>query len=167
VEDTDVFAVIGALDDARVRHWLSGGWGVDALVGRQTRPHRDLDLAIDAEHEAAAMDALAALGYSVETDWRPVRIEVAAPGDRWVDIHPVQFDAAGHGLQADLDGGAGYPYPPDGFTTGIIDGRVVPCLSAAKQLEFHTGYPPRAVDRHDIALLDEISRGSGTHTRPA
>jgi hypothetical protein len=23
--------------------WLDGGWGVDALLGRQTRPHSDLD----------------------------------------------------------------------------------------------------------------------------
>jgi lincosamide nucleotidyltransferase A/C/D/E len=26
--------------------WIDGGWGVDALLGEQTRPHRDLDIAI-------------------------------------------------------------------------------------------------------------------------
>jgi lincosamide nucleotidyltransferase A/C/D/E len=158
----EVFAVLDALDRAGVRHWVSGGWGVDALVGRQTRPHRDLDLAVDADHEAAALVALASLGYGVETDWRPVRVEVGAPGDRWVDVHPVRFDADGYGTQADLDGGAGYPYPPDGFTTGVIAGRAIGCLSAAKQLEFHAGYAPRAVDAHDIALLKAlVSPGGG------
>ena len=26
--------------------WVDGGWGVDALLGRQTRPHSDLDIAL-------------------------------------------------------------------------------------------------------------------------
>lgn len=26
--------------------WVDGGWGVDALLGRHTRPHRDLDIAL-------------------------------------------------------------------------------------------------------------------------
>ena len=26
--------------------WIDGGWGVDALLGEQTRPHSDLDLAV-------------------------------------------------------------------------------------------------------------------------
>lgn len=35
----------------------------------------------------------------------PVRVELARPGMGWVDLHPVVFDATGHGRQADLDGG--------------------------------------------------------------
>lgn len=26
--------------------WIDGGWGVDALLGRQTRHHEDLDIAL-------------------------------------------------------------------------------------------------------------------------
>ena len=29
-----------------VRAWLDGGWGVDALIGEQTRVHADLDIMI-------------------------------------------------------------------------------------------------------------------------
>ncbi|WP_411721535.1 nucleotidyltransferase domain-containing protein [Mycetocola sp.] len=29
-------------------HGSPGGWAVDAVVGRQTRPHQNLDLAVDA-----------------------------------------------------------------------------------------------------------------------
>ena len=36
--------VCAGLADAGVRFWLAGGWGVDALAGRQTRSHRDLDV---------------------------------------------------------------------------------------------------------------------------
>ncbi len=90
-----VLEVVSALSDAGCRAWIAGGWGVDALAGQQTREHRDLDLALDASGEEAALQALAALGYVIETDWRPARVELAAPGERWVDLHPVVFDASG------------------------------------------------------------------------
>jgi hypothetical protein len=35
-------------------NWIGGGWGVDALVGYQTRGHHNLDLAVDADQVAAA-----------------------------------------------------------------------------------------------------------------
>ena len=49
---TEVVAVVAALERSGCRVWLEGGWGVDALAGRQTRAHRDLDVAIDAAQEA-------------------------------------------------------------------------------------------------------------------
>ena len=39
-----VLEVIATLEEASVRVWLDGGWGVDALLGEQTRNHADLDL---------------------------------------------------------------------------------------------------------------------------
>jgi lincosamide nucleotidyltransferase A/C/D/E len=151
----DVLAVLDALARAGCRAWVGGGWGVDALAGRQTRPHRDLDLAIDAHDEAPALAALERLGYAVETDWRPVRVELAAAPSRWVDLHPVAFDADGDGRQAGPDGGH-FDYPRDGFVAGSIGGVRVPCLSVEQQLRFHTGYAPRDDDRHDLALLHEL-----------
>ena len=64
---SEVLAVLEDLGSARCRVWVGGGWGVDALVGRQTRAHRDLDLAVDAEDEGRALAALARRGYRVET----------------------------------------------------------------------------------------------------
>ena len=64
----DVFDVLDALDAAGVRHWVAGGWGVDALVGFQTRAHRDLDLTVDADHYDRCLASLADLGYIIETD---------------------------------------------------------------------------------------------------
>src|SRR3954469_14412926 len=112
-----VLEVLSALEAAGCRAWVARGWGVDALVGAQTREHRDLDLAFDAAGEPLALQALGALGYVVETDWRPARVELAAPGARWVDLHPVRFDADGQGRQADLDGGH-FEYPAGCLTTG-------------------------------------------------
>ena len=147
--------VLDALDGAGVRHWVAGGWGVAALIGRQTREHRDLDLAVDATDLDAATDVLAALGYHPETDWLPVRAEYVAPGRGWVDLHPLRFDADRSATQAALDG-PDFVYPADAFTLGALAGRRVPCLSPAQQRLFHQGYEPAEKDLHDLAELERL-----------
>lgn len=151
----EVHTVLDTLAAAGCRAWIGGGWGVDALAGRQTRHHRDLDLAIPADCETAALKALAEIGYQVETDWRPVRVEVAAPRGR-VDLHPLTFDDVGNGHQAGLDGKS-FRYPKDCFTVGVISDRQVDCLSIDQQLRFHSGYEPRDIDRADLELLYRLA----------
>ena len=158
----EVHLVLDALRAAGFdRVWVGGGWGVDALVTRQTRPHRDLDLAVDVTTAALdqVLEVLAGRGYRVETDWRPVRVELAAPGSRWVDVHPLTFDQHGVGHQANVAGQQPFRYPPSGFGQGVIDGRAVDCLSVAQQLTFHNGYAPRDHDLLDIALLRALPDG--------
>ncbi len=155
VDARDVVRVLDVLDEAGVRHWVGGGWGVAALAGGQTREHRDLDLAVDAGDLDCCLTTLGHLGYEAETDWLPVRIELRAPGDRWVDIHPVLFDEGGHGRQAGLDGGS-FDYPPDAFASGQVAGRTVPCLSARQQRRFRSGYDLRPQDVHDLAQLGAL-----------
>jgi lincosamide nucleotidyltransferase A/C/D/E len=155
MELAEVLRVLDALTTAQCAFWLEGGWGVDALVGSQTRAHRDVDVDLDAGCEDAALAALAGLGYVVETDWRPNRVELVAPGRGWVDLHPLQLDGDGGARQAALGGGVHY-FPPSFFTVGALSGRRVPCVSAAAQRVFRTGYEPRAVDRHDLAVLDRL-----------
>ena len=84
--------MLADLAEAGCAVWVAGGWGVDALVGRQTRLHRDLDLALDARNETVALRVLARRGYRVETDWRSIRCELIAEGRGLVDVHPVVFD---------------------------------------------------------------------------
>ena len=154
----EVLGVLSALRSAGCRFWVEGGWGVDALVGRHTRPHRDLDLAFDADQETTPLAALDRLGNAPELDLRPVRMELRA-GDRGrVDIHPLAFDAVGNGVQTGWDGAA-YVYPRDAFTEGTLDGQPVPCLSVDQQIAFHAGYGPRDLDRHDLAILSEVGSG--------
>ena len=151
----EVLRVLDALEARGVASWVLGGWGVDALVGRQTREHRDLDLAVRAEQLDPALAALATLGYAAETDWLPVRVELASDAG-WVDVHPVVFDASGHGVQAGLDG-ATFDYPAEALQHGVIGGRTVPCISAAHQISVHSGYELRAQDVHDLAQLRALS----------
>jgi lincosamide nucleotidyltransferase A/C/D/E len=151
----EVVQVLNALDDARVRYWVGGGWGVATLVGRQTREHRDLDLAIDADDLQICLRTLNDLGYVTEIDWLPVRIELRAPGNRWVDVHPVHFDDSGAGRQSGLNG-THFDYPPEAFTAGTLNGRSIGCLSIQQQFDFHTGYEPQAKDIHDLAELNAL-----------
>lgn len=147
----EVKRVLGRLDDAAVRYWVLGGWGVDALVGRQTREHRDLDVAIDEEQWLASLDTVAALGYVVETNWWPIRVELAST-QGWVDFHPVRFAESGDGVQAGPDGTT-FEYPKEQLTTGLIGGRRVPCVSATWQVRVHSGYDARPQDLQDLAVL--------------
>lgn len=160
----EVHTVLDTLASGGCPAWIGGGWGVDALVGHQTRPHRDLDLAITADHEAAALHALGKLGYVIETDWRPVRVEVVAARRGRVDLHPLTFDEAGDGHQASLDGGS-FHYPKHCFTTGTIAGRRVNCLSVEQQLHFHSGYEPRDIDHADLAMLGQLAARTSKHWR--
>lgn len=149
---TDGLAALAALAEANVPVWVAGGWGIDALVGETTRAHCDLDIAISAEAEETGIDALSALGYRLTVDERPARFVMAAEGGRVIDLHPVVFDASGHGVQHGFDGRV-FDYPADAFDAGSIAGVTVPCISADLQVRFHLGYDPLDHDRRDMAVL--------------
>ena len=148
--------VLDTLESAGVRAWVEGGWGIDALAGRQTRDHDDLDLAVDtaADGFERAVAALTRVGYERGVDDLPIRLVLEAAEGRSVDLHPIRFEADGAAYQWGHD--REYQYPADCFTVGRIDRREVACLTAAIQREFHSGYVPRPVDRHDLAMLHEV-----------
>lgn len=154
VNSDQLIALMDRLDSSGVRVWIAGGWAVDAIVGRQTRFHGDVDLAVDSEHLPRLLSVLKEDNFVVTVDWSPARLELSAPDGRVVDVHPVVFADDGSGRQAG-HGGETYFYAADGFTSGTIDGRTVPCLSAEQQLRFRSGYELGDVDRHDIPLLEQ------------
>lgn len=146
--------IIDALQTSRMRVWLDGGWGVDALLGEQTRTHEDVDLVVEL---AALREVIATLGrmrFALAEDGGPTRVVLRATDDRQVDLHPVRFDEGGTGWQvAAGPDGSDCAYPPWGFGEGHILGRMVPCLTAELQLRHHCGYEPREHDRADMAQL--------------
>lgn len=151
----DVLEVLTCLERDSIAVWLDGGWGVDALVGSQTRPHDDLDVVMAAAQLDAAQDALRALGFVLAVDELPTRCVLRDPADRRIDVHPVIFDCEGDGIQRQPDGSS-FRYPPEGFTgTGIVAGQSVRCLSPEVQLLCHLSYEPDEDDRHDVRLLCE------------
>lgn len=149
----DVREVLTCLEASGIAVWLDGGWGVDALLGEQTRPHDDLDIVMAMAQLGAAQDALRVLGFVLMVDELPTRCVLRDAGDRRIDVHPVAFDAEGGGLQRQPDG-SDFRYPPEGLAgTGTIAGRPVRCLTPELQLRCHLAYEPDADDRHDMRLL--------------
>ena len=166
----DVVDAMEAIEDAGATAWLDGGWGVDALLGEQTREHDDLDLVIawdslarDLAHADGdvrkAVDALREKGFEpVKTNEFPCSFVLGATGDRRIDIHPVQFDEEGGGWQAQsIDGEVkemGWRYPPEGFLgRGRVGGREFQCLSPEVQVLCHAGYELDEGDREDVRKL--------------
>jgi lincosamide nucleotidyltransferase A/C/D/E len=134
--------------------WLDGGWGVDALLGEETRPHDDVDLVVERMALPQVLETLGALGFQVAEDHAPVRVVLRSPPGRQIDLHPVTFAEDGTGWQAGaLPDGSDCPYPAWGFGEGSILGRAVPCLTPELQREHHHGYEPRDKDRVDMMLL--------------
>ncbi|MEO3870118.1 hypothetical protein ABGB18_14975 [Nonomuraea sp. B12E4] len=160
-----VLGVLAALRAAGCEVWIAGGWGIDALVGRATREHGDLDLLHRVEQEPTVIATLAAAGYTERegvVPGRPARFVMADAHGNELDLHPLRFAADGSALQRLDDAGGAFSYPPHAFTTGVIEGVRVPCLSVAQQVAFHRGYRPRSRDLHDMARLREAF-GVATH----
>ena len=147
-----VLDVLDVLDRAGVRVGITGGWGIDALLRRETRPHDDLDLGLSADALGTAIAALDGIGYGVVLDELPGRVKLAGPHGS-VDLHPIEWDVTGHGRQVGLHGEV-FDYPPGSLDAeGIIGDRAVPCGTPGLQLAFHRGYAPRDHDRLDMAEL--------------
>lgn len=162
VDAEAVLYVLDLLRRAGTEVWVGGGWGIDALVGRQSRAHRDLDLMHRQEQEHAVVAALAAAGFVESLDRRPVRFVVTAPDGREIDLHPLVFAEDGSAVQASGEPERPFVYPASCFVTGTVAGTAVPCLSAEQQVSFHQGYEPTERDRHDMALLRRTF-GIATH----
>jgi lincosamide nucleotidyltransferase A/C/D/E len=129
---------------------------VDALLGRQSRPHDDLDLVVARADRAPALEALAPMGYRHDPQVRPglpARLVLRDAGGRQVDVHPVHFDREGNGWQQ-LSVRAWGLYPAEGLrASGSIAGREVRCITPDLQLRHHLGYDWDEDDLHDMLLL--------------
>lgn len=151
----DVLSVLTLLRQAETDIWIGGGWGIDALIGEQTRDHRDLDLMHRQEQEAAVVAVLSEQGFTESLDWRPVRFVVTDAAGRAIDLHPLVFNDDGSAEQASPVPERPFIYPSSCFVSGTIGGVAVPCLSAAQQVFFHQGYEPRPHDLADMRHLRE------------
>jgi lincosamide nucleotidyltransferase A/C/D/E len=136
--------------------WIDGGWGVDALLERQTRNHSDLDIAVALEFVAALRALLEALGFSElpggdASEWNFVLTDAMSGR---IDVHVVVFDAFGNGILGPAK--LGQMYPAGALAgTGRIGGTVVQCVTPAFVLKFKSSYAPREIDRQDVRALCE------------
>ena len=119
----DVIELYSGLRAEGVRIWVDGGWGIDALLGRQTRLHKDFDALVALEDLPALTHFLGGRGFALKLIWENNRwapsseplaligrerpaLEAATAfvledgSGRELDFHVVRFDEHGHGVPA-------------------------------------------------------------------
>lgn len=153
----DLMTIINLLENAGIIYWVDGGWGVDILAGKRTRVHRDIDINFDAQYIEELLNILSEYGYEIDTDWKPVRIELYSEKYGYLDIHPFVLNQDGTSKQADLEGGW-YEFDKDFFGNAVFEGKTIPCISVKGQKLFHSGYELRDKDKHDISILESIPK---------
>jgi lincosamide nucleotidyltransferase A/C/D/E len=167
----DTIALYRALDAAGAPVWLIGGWGVDALVGRQTRAHHDVDLLVDVGDLERFRLCLIDLGFAFKYTWddevrwirhdawsspleQPTAFVYGHADGREVDVHVIR-----HTDDADVEmlWRAPWAFTTVGLSaTGVIEGQPVRCLSREMQLKAHTGYELPAHHLEDLELLQTL-----------
>ena len=173
----DVLEIYTLLLSHDVQIWLDGGWGIDALLGQQTRPHKDLDAFVTFDSLPRFATALEARGFVLKEIWSenrwlphdghvPLIARDAAGSEiatafvlkdargREIDIHAVHFgDEHSRPIPAwDSD----MAFADDALAWhGTILGSPVRCLSPAMHMQTHTGYPLQDKDVQDLRHLHE------------
>lgn len=151
----DVVTTLDALDAHRVDICIGGGWAVDALLGEQTREHSDLDLWLPATHLEWAFRAFTGLGidrmFPTPGD-RPWNFVLHDGAHRKIDLH--LYEPRPDGSLHYGSALTGEPFPAAALSgRGSIAARPVRCEAPNWAVQWHTGYPPRAADHHDVPLL--------------
>lgn len=142
--------------DNDIEVWLDGGWGVDALLGEQTRPHEDLDIILQEKDLPKLRKLLEARDYKdvPRDDTRPENFVLGDAKGNLVDVHAFHFDENGNGIYGNKK-----VFPSGCFKSiGMINSQAVKCISAEQIVKFHTGYKPDENDIKDVTALCEKFR---------
>jgi lincosamide nucleotidyltransferase A/C/D/E len=145
----DVIEIVKLLTQHNIDVIIDGGWDVDALLGRQTRMHQDLDVTVTHQDVPRIRALLKDRGFQEiprDNSWECNFVLGDSQGHS-LDVHSCTFDRAGNNV-------FGIPYPYDSWNgSGSIDGFPVKCITAEWMVKFHTGYEVDANDYHDVKLL--------------
>jgi len=128
---------------------LDGGWGVDALLGEQTRAHSDLDIVIAYKDVSRLRCVLEARGYMdvLRPDTRECNFVMGDDQGHLIDIHTYTLDRVNHPEQ-------GLDYALESLNgMGSILGYPVRCIDLEDMVKFHTGYELDEKDYHDVKIL--------------
>ncbi len=94
MSSSDVVGLLHLLKQNGIEVHVDGGWCVDALLGRQTRSHSDLDIAVPYESITKLRELLAGRGYSdvFRDDLWECNFVLGDNKGREVDVHSYILD---------------------------------------------------------------------------
>jgi lincosamide nucleotidyltransferase A/C/D/E len=158
----DAVTLCQLLERCHIQFWVMGGWGVDALLRRETRPHKDLDVLLLAGDLPTFWQVVGEQGFTLQYEWEETRW-IEREGARWatafvvadgqrreLDVHVIDLGQDGTIIQL-YD--PPWTFPASIAAEGSIAGVTVPCLSKETQLAMHTGYKLPEGQRRDLNLL--------------
>ncbi len=153
---TDLIGLLELIESEEIPVWLDGGWGVDALLGIQSRLHKDVDLILRVTDVPKLQAILGKRGFTILKGIPPHAFVLANQSGLEVDVHSVVFDQEGNGKYR-MENGEYWIYPAEGFSGhGSINGKKVRCLSPSAQVLCHAyGYTPVEKDFRDMELLEQ------------
>lgn len=154
--------------DNGIQIWLTGGWGIDALVGEQSRLHKDLDAILLLDDMVPMSEILGQDGYQLKELWSENSWTVDKAGNetatafvlqdkecREFDVHAIYLDEHGNGIPAWAEAESFIFSREDLAGEGIIAGCSIKCISPAMQVYCHTGYKLPEIQLCDLELLRE------------
>lgn len=152
MEERYVVELLETAEKVGISVWVGGGWGVDALIGVQTRPHSDMDIYLEKRDAGRFVEILKAKGYAeVETEYTTESHTVwKTSAGRIVDLHLIEWKE--EDAESLYFEGEAYPRHVLGGK-GIISGLAVQCFTPEAQLLFHQGYEHSEKDIHDVRIL--------------
>ncbi len=151
----DVTEFYRRMDLLGIEIWIDGGWGVDALLGKQTRKHADLDIVLRETDRGPVIDFLRERSFREmpREDSRPWNFVMGNGDGKEVDFHVIVLDDEGNGLYGPPEAAEGM-YPADALQgRGTVDGLPVRCLSPEFQMRSHSGYELNDMDVKDVTAL--------------
>src|SRR5215471_1137910 len=143
---SDVDRIYTLLEDQGIEIWIDGGWAVDSLLNRQTRSHKDLDIAVQWKHVPALRQLLESRGFEQTREDSEWNFVLADDQGRELDVHAFVFDNEGNVVD-------GIRYPAASLTgTGTIDGHSVRCIEAKYMVEFLAPYINKWPEKYVYAV---------------
>jgi lincosamide nucleotidyltransferase A/C/D/E len=133
---------------------LDGGWSVDALLGQQTRFHKDLDITMQQKDPDVLCGIFKTSGYKEINQHiaRPHNFVMANACNREIDVHVIVLNEKGDGIYGPVENGEVYP-EASLSGKGKLGNMEVNCISAEYVVKFHTGYALKEKDHKDVLAI--------------
>lgn len=126
----DVIGLCTSLESKGIKIWIDGGWSVDALLEKQLRPHKDLDIAVQWNDVEKLREFLEMAGYKQTREDSKWNFVLNDGKGHEIDVHAFIYDDKGNVVD-------GIMYPAESLTgTGRINSHPVRCISPKHMVEF-------------------------------
>ncbi len=144
------------LNDLGIEIWIDGGWAVDALLGKQTRSHQDLDIAVECKNLSKLREYLEKQNYKeIERDEDKKWDWVLRDNDEHeIEVHSFSFDDNGKIVEENYWDG----YSSDSLSgKGVINTQEVRCVSLEQLIKTHNPEKRKLkdTDYKDMELLSK------------